>query len=124
MFGDQLDGVPGPISRIRDRSATRTTITRGTTVADRRLHARLELQLIPELARISLETWVSAYSYPLTGATGAVRVPTAHAHGAHAGHAGRGTPSGVERRPRRERLQIRDLRQGENTCRVLSPEAS
>ena len=59
MFGDQLDGVPGPISRIRDRSATRTTITRGTTVADRRLHARLELQLIPELARISLETWVS-----------------------------------------------------------------
>ena len=49
MLGDQLGLVPGPNSRIRDRSAEGTCLVRGTTVADLRLHARFELQLIPRM---------------------------------------------------------------------------
>ena len=50
-LGDQLDVERSTFSKIRDRSATRNRLPRGTAVADLRWHSRCAVQLILEGSR-------------------------------------------------------------------------
>ena len=50
-LGDQLDVERSTFSKIRDRSAMRNRLARGTAVADLRCHRRCGVQLILEGSR-------------------------------------------------------------------------